>query len=407
MAETAWLYLQGLLSNLPRKTAEPIAELHDVDRKVPQRFVGVSPWSDRKVRDGILEDVAQTIGDPDGVLSVDPSGFPKKGTESVGVTRQWCGRSGKKDNCQVGVFAAYASPKGRSLLDVQLALPEKWVDDKEMREKCHIPEDRKYLTHWELADEVILQVDSIPHACILADSEMGRCGEFRDRFAQRNENYIFDIPVSLKIQIVEKGKPISEPIQVGEWLATRPKWAWLRVNTREGSQGERIFEVCQAEVLTTRKDGTARRETLLALRPVETPHDVRLALARMPKGTSIEKMTQYATRRWTIEDCLERGKSECGMGHYEVRSWVGWHHHMTMAMLAAWLLEKLRLAKSKSFPPSDVPTVRIDSGGDHLQSRRGFKGSRKANIKTNKSNQGGSLLPQTKSKTLLQSSGSQ
>lgn len=404
MAETAWLYLQGLLSKLPRKSAEPIAEMHDLERKVPQRFVGVSPWSDRKVRDGILKDVAQTIGDPGGVLCADPSSFPKKGTESVGVGRQWCGRLGKKDNCQAGVFASYASPKGRCLLDVQLFLPKIWVDDNEKREKCHIPEDRNYLTHWELADEVLRNVDSLPHACILADPEMGRCGEFRDRLAQRNENYILGIPVNLNIQIVEKGKPLSPPIQAGKWLAERPKGAWIRIRTREGSQGDRIFEVCRAEVLTTREDKTTRRETLLAYRPVETPHDVRLALARMPLGTSIEEMAQYATRRWAIEDCLERGKSECGMGDYEVRSWVGWHHHMTMAMLAAWLLEKLRLAKSKSFSPSDVPIVCIDAGRDHLQSERGSNGSGKGDLQTNKSNARGSLLPQTKSKTLLQGS---
>lgn len=386
MAETAWMYLKGLLSKLPRKSAEPIAQMHDVDRKVPQRFVGVSPWSDKKVRDGLLEDVTRTIGDPGGVICLDPSAFPKKGTESVGVAHQWCGRLGKKENCQIGVFASYASPKGRCLLNCQLGLPEKWVDDKERREKCHIPTDREYLTHWELADEVLRDVDSIPHACILADSEMGRCGEFRDGLAQRNEDYALDIPVSLNIQIVEKGKPLSEPIQAGKWLAELPKSAWIRVKTREGSQGKRIFEVCRAEVLTTREDKTTRKETLLAIRPVETRHDVRLVLVRMPKGTSLEDMTQYATRRWTIEDCLERGKSECGMDQYEVRSWVGWHHHMTMAMLAIWLLEKLRLAKSKSFPPSDVSTVCADHCRDHIQPRCGSKGSRKESFQDCNSN---------------------
>jgi len=361
IAKTAWLYVQGLLSALPRKSAEPIAYLPHVERKVPQRFVGVSPWSDRKVRDRMLEDVTQTIGDPNGVLCVDPSAFPKKGNQSAGVGRQWCGRTGKKDNCQIGVFASYASPKGRCLLDAQLSLAKGWEDDKKRREKCRIPEERVYLTHWELADEVLRNLEGIPHACILADSEMGRCGEFRDGLAQRDENYIVDIPMNLNIQVVEKGKRPSEPVQAGKWLAERPKGSWIRVKTREGSQGAKIFEVCRAEVLTTREDKTLRKgETLLATRPVETPHDIRLALARMPRGTTIEELTRYATRRWAIEDCLERGKSECGMGQYEVRSWVGWHHHMTMAMLAAWLLEKLRLAKSKSFSPSDIPAVCFD-----------------------------------------------
>ena len=402
MALTAWLYLQGLLSTLPRKSAEPIAELHDIDRKVLQRFVGVSPWSDRRIRDRMLEDVSQTIGDPCGVLCVDPSAFPKKGKKSVGVKRQWCGRTGKKDNCQIGVFASYASPKGRCLLDTKLALPKEWIDDKQRRIECHIPEDQTYLKHWELADEVLKDVANVPHACILGDSEMGRCGEFRDRLAQRGEHYILDIPVSLKIRVVRKGRPTSKPIQAGKWMAHLPNRAWTRVKTREGSQGERIIEIYREEVLTERKDGTFRKETFLALRPAETPHDVRFTLANMPKNTSLEEMAQYGTRRWTIEDCLERAKSECGMGQYEVRSWVGWHHHMTMAMLAVWLLEKLRLSKQgESFPPSNVPVVRVDPCGDHFKSSSGSRKACQKNFATFQPKSYGNLLSQTQEETLL------
>ena len=374
MAFTAWLYLQGLLSNLPRKSAEPIAELHDLDRKVLQRFVGVSPWDDRRVRDKMVEDVSRELGDPTGVLCADPSGFPKKGTKSVGVKRQWCGRTGKKDNCQVGVFGSYASPKGRCLVDTQLFLPREWCDDKERRAECHVPEDRTHQKHWELALEVLSNISKIPHACILADSELGRCGEFRDSLAQRGEHYIVDIPVSLNIRVMAKRTPLA-PVNAKTWLKSRGKSEWIRVKTREGSQGDRIFEACRAEVLTERKDGTFRRETILAIRPVKTPKDVRLALALMPTGTSLEEMVQYGTRRWTIEDCLERAKSECGMGQYEVRSWIGWHHHMTMAMLAIWLLEKLRISKTggagpaSSFPPSDVPTFCTHAGRAHFQPR--------------------------------------
>lgn len=374
MAFTAWLYLQGLLSNLPRKSAEPIAELHDLERKVLQRFVGASPWDDRRIRDKMVEDVSQKLGDPAGVLCLDPSGFPKKGKKSVGVKRQWCGRTGKKDNCQVGVFGSYASPKGRCLVDTQLSLSKEWCDDKKRRTECYVPENRTYRKHWELALEVLSNISKIPHACILADSELGRCGEFRDSLAQQGEKYMVDIPVSLNIQVVVKRTP-SAPIKAKDWLKSRGKSEWIRVKTREGSQGDRIFETCRAEVLTERKDGTFRRETLLAIRPVESPKEVRLVLALMPKGTSLEEMVQYGTRRWTIEDCLERAKTECGMGQYEVRSWTGWHHHMTMAMLATWLLEELRISKTKDagpasvFPPSDVPTFRTHASRAHFQPR--------------------------------------
>jgi SRSO17 transposase len=388
MAFTAWLYLQGLLSNLPRKSAEPIAEMHDLDRKVLQRFVGVSPWDDRLIREKMVEDVAKKMGDPSGVLCLDPSAFPKKGTKSVGVKRQWCGRTGKKDNCQVGVFGSYASPQGRCLLDTQLYLPKEWCEDKKRLTKCRVPETRTYLKHWELALEVFSNISKVPHACVLADAEFGRCGEFRDCLARQEEHYVLDIPVSLNIRVVEKNRPTSKPINARTWLKSRSKNAWIRVKTREGSRGSRIFEACRAEVLTERKDGTFRRETLLAIRPIETPHDVKLLLAWMPKGTSLEEMVQYGTRRWTIEDCLMRAKSECGMGQYEVRSWVGWHHHMTMAMLATWLLEELRISKTgnsesgKSFPPSDLPTFRIYTGRAHFQARFGSRTTGEKDIET-------------------------
>ena len=407
IAFTAWLYLQGLFSNLPRKSAEPIAEMHDLERKVLQRFVGISPWNDRRIRGKMLEDVAQKMGDPSGVLCLDPSAFPKKGKKSVGVQHQWCGRTGKKDNCQVGVFGSYASPKGRCLLDTQLFLPREWCDDPARRDECYVPEDRRYLKHWELALEVLSNISSIPHTCVLGDSELGRCGPFRDELARLEEHYLLDIPVSLNVRVLEKGHPPSAPIKTGAWLKNRSKRAWIRVKTREGSLGDRIFEACSAEVLTERKDGTFRQETLLAIRPVDTPKEVRLLLVWMPTGTSFEELVQYGTRRWTIEDCLERAKSECGMAQYEVRSWVGWHHHMTMAMLATWLLEELRIAKAgtpdqkKTFPPSDLPNLRVHSGRAHFQPRCRSRTAGKEGFEAPESKSTGELLPQKGSKTLL------
>jgi len=411
MALTAWLYLQGLLSNLPRKSAEPIAELHDVDRKVLQRFVGCSPWEDHKIRGKMIEDVSQAIGDPAGVLCLDPSAFPKKGMKSVGVKRQWCGRLGKKENCQVGVFGSYASPRGRCLVGTQLYLPKEWCENKARRQECHVPEDRKYRKRWELALEVLASISVIPHACILADAEFGRCGEFRDLLTEAGEHYALDIPFSLNVRILKNGSVPSEAIQAGKWLKSLPKGAWIRVKTREGSQGDRIFESCWADVTTERKDGTCRRETLLAIRPIETPSDVKLLLVRLPEGTSLAEMVQYGTRRWTIEDCFERAKTECGMAQYEVRSWVGWHHHMTMAMLATWLMEKLRLSKQESqtskkkFPPSDVPTLRTHVGRAHFQPRSRSCSSGKEDLKASEPESASCLLPQKEAETLLSSSG--
>lgn len=402
VGETATEYVQGLLSRLPRKSAEPMSELFDEDRKVFQRFVGESPWSDSRVREQMLWDVAQSLGDPSGVICLDPSGFAKKGTKSVGVCRQWCGRQGKVDNCQVGVFASYASSKGRALLDAQLSLSKDWIIDAERREKCRVPEERRYMTHWELADELLLNVSSIPHGCILADSELGRCGTWRDRLAARGEKYALDIPLNLKVRIAGVEGLAGELTKASEWVRSRPKSAWIRVQTRYGSQGPMMFAIYTIEVETIRKDKTIRQETLMALYPLENPDDLRLMLTNLPKGTTIEELAQFGTRRWTIEDCFERAKGECGMGHYEVRSWTGWHHHMTMTLLAAWLLEKLRLAKGEAFPPSDLPAFCSHSGRVHFQSSNRFKGSSEKGFKTSQSNTTGELLPSEKPEMFLQ-----
>ena len=362
IGETASEYVLGLLSGLPRKSAEPISEIFEQERKVFQRFVGESPWNDSQVRQELLLDVTENIGDPDGVLCFDPSSFPKKGKASVGVARQWCGRLGKKENCQTGVFASYASPKGRCLAESQLALPAEWIEDKARRKKARIPVDRVYLTHWELADELYWKVRDLPHACILADPELGRCGKWRDRLASRGEWYALNIPSNLDIRIVDRGVVIPAPHKVSEWVASRPRSDWLRVQTRMGSQGPMVFNVYATEVATLRNDDSLRRETLLAYHPVETPGDIKYALIRMPPGTSLERMIQFVTRRWTIEDCFEVAKTECGMDQYEVRSWVGWHHHMTMSMLALWFLKKLHIARKGAFSPSDGPDDCIGVG---------------------------------------------
>jgi SRSO17 transposase len=401
MAEIASEYVQGLMSKLPRKSAEPMSELFDEDRKVFQRFVGDSPWSDKAVREKLAADVTQTIGDPTGVICLDPSAFPKKGRMSVGVGRMWCGRMGKIDNCQIGVFASYVSRKGRTLLDTQLFLPEEWVDDPEAREKCRVPEDRRYLNHWELADEVLLNVSKVPHACVLADSEMGRCGEWRDRLAERGEKYVLDIPSNLKVHILDHGGLDGKSVQVSAWVKSRPKSAWIRVQTRDGSTGPMTFAIYSIEVETVRKNKTRRRETLLGLYPLDNPSDLRLMLTNLPKDTPIEEVAQYATRRWTIEDCFQRAKGECGMGHYEVRSWPGWHHHMTMSILASWLLEKIRLTRGEAFPPSDLPTVRTHSGGNHLKPQgRSESSGEKGFAKAQQDTPGNLLSPENQKEVL-------
>lgn len=404
-ADTGSKYIQGLLSRLPRKSAEPISELFDTERKVFQRFVGQAPWSDTKIRQHMQLEIGQEIAEEDGVICLDPSSFAKKGSKSVGVARQWSGRQGKVDNCQVGVFASYASRKGSALLDGQLYIPQDWIDDENRREDCRIPEGQRHLKRWEIADELLLQVSDLPHFCVLADAEFGRCGAWRDRLEHRGERYILDIPTNMKVQIIRDGNIASEACSAISWAKGKPTKAWLRVQTRVGSQGPMVFSTCRIPVATLRRDGTIRREILLAFFPTENPSDLHLALTNIDESVSLEVLVQYATRRYTIEHCFERAKGECGMAHYEVRSWVGWHHHMTLSMLAAWILEKLRLTKSRDFPPSDVSVVRADCCGDDLQPDGRSRKACPNNLAQDQPNPVGNVLSCQAKTALLQGSG--
>jgi SRSO17 transposase len=143
------LYLQGLLSNLEHKNAEKIAALVDVERQILQDFIGTAPWDHRPLVAVLVRQVAGELGEPDGIIAFDPSSFPKRGSHSVGVKRQWCGHRGKVDNCQVGVFMAYVSHRDHALLDFRLSLPEEWARDEYRRQACHVPQEVRYQTRQE------------------------------------------------------------------------------------------------------------------------------------------------------------------------------------------------------------------------------------------------------------------
>ena len=174
------LYLAGLLSHVPRKNAEAIATLVDVERLVLQAFIGTAPWDHRPLVTVLVSQVVQRLGEPDGVIAFDPSSFPKRGTHSVGVKRQWCSHRGKVDNCQVGVFMGYVSRHDHALLDFRLSLPKEWAQDKQRRQACHVPEDVAYRTRPEQClDMLDLWGAQVPHGWVTGDDALGRHTWFR------------------------------------------------------------------------------------------------------------------------------------------------------------------------------------------------------------------------------------
>jgi SRSO17 transposase len=184
------LYLQGLLSHLDRKNAEKIAALVDVERQILQDFIGTAPWDHRPLIEVLVGQVADQLGQPDGIIAFDPSSFPKRGTHSVGVKRQWCGHRGKVDNCQVGVFMGYVSGHDHALLDFRLSLPEEWAHDELRRHACHVPKEVRYHTRQAQCLEMLdAWGDQIPHGWVTGDDELGRHTRFRHELRERGERY--------------------------------------------------------------------------------------------------------------------------------------------------------------------------------------------------------------------------
>src|SRR5216683_2562087 len=188
------LYLQGLLSHVDCKNAEEIAAFVDVERQVIQDFIGTAPWDHRSLVTVLVGQVAERLGEPDGLIGFDPSSFPKRGTHSVGVKRQWCGHRGKVDNCQVGVFMGYVSGQEHALLDFRLSLPEEWARDEQRREECHVPKEVRYHTRQAQCLEMLDEWgEQVAHGWVTGDDELGRYTRFRAQLRERGERYVLGV----------------------------------------------------------------------------------------------------------------------------------------------------------------------------------------------------------------------
>jgi SRSO17 transposase len=292
--------------------------------------------------------VVEELGDSEGVLVIDGSGFPKKGDDSVGVARQWCGRLGKVDNCQIGVFVGYSAAMGCALLDAELYLPREWTDDDARREKTHVPTDVSFRTSWQLADGMLQQVGSrVPHAWITGDDEFGRPSQFRDRLAARGEKYLLEVPCNTVVR-----RPAHWPGRRAKWCSVAerrdrlPADRWERITVRDGEKGPiEVFAYC-TRVETKRRGGRPGDEILLIMQSLDrTESWYFLAPKYAPVDTAA--LVRVAAHRHRIEELFATGKGDAGLDHYEVRSWIGWHHHMTLSMLALCflVLERRRLKK--------------------------------------------------------------
>lgn len=371
-------YLTGLLSHLEHKTAEGIAYLLDQDRQPMQRFIGQADWDHRPLLGILAAQVGQRLGEPDGVIVFDPSAFAKKGEKSVGVARQWCGRLGKVENCQVGVYMGYVSRVEHALVNVRLFLPEEWAKDRARCRAAGIPRGVGFQTRHELALEMLGESGPVlPHAWVAGDDEMGRPEWFRRELRDRGERYLLAVPSNTLIRDQEaappeysgRGRHPKNPfVRVDVWAERLAEGDWTRIEVRDGEKGPLVVEAVKRPVRArTETGGEAPDELLFITRELQADHTYKLDyhLSCAATTTPLPELARVAKAEHRIEECLERAKGEAGLADYQVRNWPGWHRHQALALLAAWFLtEETRRGKNPD-PGVDVATAPAVDRGTH------------------------------------------
>lgn len=375
-------YLEGLMLDLPNKSVETmILNLKGDDANAirsMQHFLSQGSWRDEAILARHWQEVSQDLGDEAGVLIGDDSGFPKQGQESVGVKRQWCGQLGKRANCQVGVFLGYASQHGHTLLDRRLYLPREWVQDEayaERRLKCGVPEEITFQTKPALLLEMVKAVHgagTLPFRWLTCDEAFGRDPAFLDQVG----NYVWyfaevaddtrvwlERPQTAVPEWSGQGrKPTRERLVAGEpeaqevaaIAASLPADQWTRHTIKEGSKGTLVADFAALRVVAVR-DTLPGPAVWLVFRRNPATGEVKYYLSNAPIETEVATFAWLSGLRWPIETCFEDGKQKIGLGDYQVRSWTGWHHHMTLCILAHFFLVRLQIRLKDEAPKLTLP----------------------------------------------------
>ncbi len=358
-------YVSGLVSDLEKKNVESIAYRHDQDRRNLQHFIGGAEWDHQPLFMELARQVGQEVGESDGVIVFDPSAFPKQGKQSVGVARQWCGRKGKLDNCQVAVYMGYVSRLDHVLVNARLYLPEEWTRDRKRMKAAGVPKQVRFKTRHEQALEMLdEQGHLLPHAWIAGDDEMGRTTHFRRDLNDRNEQYLLAVPSNTAIRDLEATPPPygghgSEPktpfVQAHQWRDKVAADQWTRIKVRDAEKAPLEIEIVVCRVQTKIKRRMMQYdEMLVIIRSLDeegvTKYDYYLSNA--PSDTPLKEFARVALAENRVEEAIKRGKSEAGLSDYEVRNWRGWHHHQVLSLIATWFLAS-EAQRGKKIHPGD------------------------------------------------------
>jgi len=349
--ERAGRYLAGLLERVERKNGWQLAEqLGERHPRGVQRLLDAARWDADAVRDDLRVYVIEHLGDARGVLVVDETGFLKKGTKSVGVARQYSGTAGRTENCQVGVFLAYAGRQGRAFLDRALYLPKAWADDPTRRAEAGVPETVRFATKGALAKAMLQRafVGGVPVAWVVGDTVYGTDRGLRPWLEGERRGYVLAVPKSHRVWLGQRQASAQTAI------ARVPVDAWARLSAGDGSQGPRWYAWAWIPLAGDCPPNWGR--WLLARRSLSDPSEVAYYRVFAPVGTPLAEMVRAAGSRWVIEEGFERAKGEVGLDQYEVRRWDAWHRHITFALLAHAYLEVTRLAATREGGKGGEPT---------------------------------------------------
>ena len=385
----AYTYVKGLMICPERKSIEPIAlNVGDGQVSALQKFINIAPWDHGDVQAEVQsvfadELVPTAVGSPIGTVGViDESGFAKKGNHSAGVDRQHNGRLGKEDNCQVGVFLVGVTPGGSAMLDHQLYLPESWCEDtkecQDRRDKVHIPETVAFQTKPQIAAGLIrmtILLSIVTLDWITGDEEYGRNGQFLDEVEELNLRYVVEVPVTTtvwtedpascvppyggrgRVPTLPTRESVASVVMVASCLSSA---AWQTLQIREGAKGPLAFEFAAVRVWAVRHGKAGPPVWLLVRRSLDPTPEVKYYISNADAATPLGVLAEVACTRHAVEDYFEDAKSYLGMAQYETRSWVGWHHHMSLVAMAHLFITLTRRDLKKETPELTLDrTVRL------------------------------------------------
>jgi len=349
-------YLSGLLSPADRKNSWQLAEISgDPNPYGFQHLLGRADWDADTLRDKLRTYVTDYLAEPDAVGVIDESGFLKKGRHSAGVARQYSGTAGRVENCQIGVFLAYASGQGQTLLDRELYVPKEWTEDRERCRQAGIPDERAFATKPALARQMLSRTfdAGVVLAWVTGDSVYGDDRVLRGWLEQRTQAYVLAVSSNETVSLNH------EQQQIKAIVTELPTQGWETLSAGMGSKGPRTYDWRRVELSDPAQQGWKR--WLLVRRSISDPSELTAYIAFALAGTSLAKQVQVAGMRWTVEESIQCAKGEVGLDQYEVRSWRGWYRHMTLAMWAQAFLSVIREESGAEVAPKKGLPNRAES----------------------------------------------